>query len=326
MPSDTPVQGEASSPDNHPNSQPQTPPGPPTELENLSQSIVAGRPRLWTCFALLGVVLVAIIGFQVVGTVVMMIYYAVQGVPMSEIANEIPAKLTQTPWLIFLGILGQAPFLLGAIVAARLSPTESFSRRLKLRPLGWSPTRYALVALSIIPPTAIGMTGAWGLTFIIPPDPTVQQIYDNMTLPFVIPFLLFISLAPGFGEEFFFRGFLQGRFLKRLGPGAAILLSSVIFGLFHVMPHAILFAFVVGLWLGYVAWKTDSIWPTIVCHAFINGIWNVFQISAHMLKFSDNVQYVIIGFALLIGIMAFVASWRILNGDIQQNDESGVPS
>jgi membrane protease YdiL (CAAX protease family) len=193
---------------------------------------------------------------------------------------------------------------------------------LKLRRLGWSPAKYLLVALAIIPPTAIGMTGAWGLTFLIPPDPTVQQIYDSMTLPFIVPYLLFISLVPGFGEEFFFRGFLQGRLLERLRPGPAILLSSVIFGLFHVMPHAILFATVVGLWLGYVAWKTDSIWPTIVSHAFVNGIWNVYQIGSNMLNFSDGAQYLILGLAILIGFAALIASLKILNGKILSGDIS----
>ena len=48
----------------------------------------------------------------------------------------------------------------------------------------------------------------------------------------------------------------------------------------HIDPRQMAYVFPVGLWLGVVAWRTGSVWPGILCHAFLNGAWNVFQISS----------------------------------------------
>ena len=47
------------------------------------------------------------------------------------------------------------------------------------------------------------------------------------------------------------------------------------------MPSAIALAFPLGIWLGVLAWRTGSIWPSIVCHAAINSGWNALQILAY---------------------------------------------
>lgn len=79
------------------------------------------------------------------------------------------------------------------------------------------------------------------------------------------------------------------------------------------MPHAVVFAFPVGIWLGVLAWRTGSVWPSIVCHAFLNGIWNVFQIGVHLGNVHETVQYAILGLSVLVGWIAFVLSIRMLS-------------
>src|SRR5262249_25061281 len=116
-------------------------------------------------------------------------------------------------------------------------------------------------------------------SFVVPPDPTAELLYKNMTPEWAVPFVLFIALAPGFGEELFFRGYVQRRLLRRWSPAWAVLVTSGVFAVMHLMRHTVVFAFAVGLWLGVVAWRTNSIWPGAVCHAFINGGWNVLNIG-----------------------------------------------
>ena len=269
------------------------------------------KQRIWTPFLLTVVVFFAMIISQVFGVAILMASRVSQGEELADVANSLVDQLTNPDWFIIMGLLGQLCIFFGAVVAARLSP-EPFRQRLHLNPTGWSIGKYSLIALATMFPTAIGMSLAHLLTFVIPPDPSVAMLYEKMTIGMSIPFLLFISLAPGFSEEFLFRGYMQNRLVKRLGPGVAITISSIIFGVFHIMPHAIVFATVVGFWLGYVSWKSDSIWPTIVCHAFINGIWNVFNLSSKFLEIPETTQYIILGVCTFIGFIAFVLSLRLL--------------
>jgi membrane protease YdiL (CAAX protease family) len=81
-----------------------------------------------------------------------------------------------------------------------------------------------------------------------------------------------LGIAPAFGEELLFRGFVQQAALRRLGTTAAILVSSVAFGLIHVDPVHSPAAFVLGLFLGSAAELGESLWVAILCHAVNNGL------------------------------------------------------
>jgi hypothetical protein len=53
-------------------------------------------------------------------------------------------------------------------------------------------------------------------------------------------------------------------------------------------PRQMAYLFPVCLWLGVVAWRTGSVWPGILCHAFLNGAWNVFQITSILTGLPDK--------------------------------------
>lgn len=78
-------------------------------------------------------------------------------------------------------------------------------------------------------------------------------------------------VAPVF-EELIFRGVILEGFLKRYKPGYAILWSALLFGIMHLDPVQGSFAFIVGLLLGWVFWKTRSLFLCILLHAFNNSI------------------------------------------------------
>lgn len=86
------------------------------------------------------------------------------------------------------------------------------------------------------------------------------------------------ALVPAFAEEYFFRGYVLSAFRGRVTRGRAILFSSLIFGLFHVvsgsqltlerfMPTVLL-----GVFLGFLAVRTGSLWPGVFLHAIHNGL------------------------------------------------------
>jgi ABC-2 type transport system permease protein/sodium transport system permease protein len=96
-----------------------------------------------------------------------------------------------------------------------------------------------------------------------------------------IPFwMIFVTsaLVPALAEEFFFRGYVLSAFRNRIAPLRAILYSSLIFGLFHVINGSVLSlerffpTTLLGLALGFVAIRTHSLWPGVLLHAIHNGL------------------------------------------------------
>ncbi len=94
-------------------------------------------------------------------------------------------------------------------------------------------------------------------------------------LPFAV-ILLTLAVAPAVCEELLFRGFVMSA-LKRSAWGA-VGLSAVAFGLMHVLTSNVLAVerflptTFIGLVLGLVAWRTRTIWPSVLVHVLHNGL------------------------------------------------------
>ncbi len=82
--------------------------------------------------------------------------------------------------------------------------------------------------------------------------------------------VLVVSIIPALCEEFFFRGFVQNSFEKSITPFWAILISSVVFGLYHLNPMSLFALIILGIYFGYAAYKSNSIFIPIILH-FINN-------------------------------------------------------
>ena len=80
------------------------------------------------------------------------------------------------------------------------------------------------------------------------------------------------SVLAGLAEELVFRGYLLRALLVRWRPALAIGVSSVLFAAMHGDLAYDVFVLPAGVCLGYVAWRADSIVPTIVCHASVNAL------------------------------------------------------
>src|SRR5581483_4487576 len=109
---------------------------------------------------------------------------------------------------------------------------------------------------------------AHGLTTIPPAIlEKVRASLDRLReVPAVFAVLVLGVLGPLL-EELFFRGLLFGAIERERGPGVAIGLTAVLFGVFHLfLPGAMALERVVttafmGLVLGWVRWQAGSVWP-----------------------------------------------------------------
>ena len=84
--------------------------------------------------------------------------------------------------------------------------------------------------------------------------------------------VLAIAIIGPILEEMLFRGAVTTELLKRYSPQKAILFSALIFGIFHINPAQVLNAFLLGLLLAWLFYKTHSLIPGILIHILNNSL------------------------------------------------------
>jgi len=73
-------------------------------------------------------------------------------------------------------------------------------------------------------------------------------------------------------EELLFRGLILHGFLVLYSRRRAVVLSALLFAVYHLNPWQLVLAFVCGLLLGWWRVATGSLWPTILGHMFFNAV------------------------------------------------------
>ncbi len=90
--------------------------------------------------------------------------------------------------------------------------------------------------------------------------------------PSLLAILFVFAVAPAIFEELAFRGFILNSFRSLSRPMVAVVLTSVLFGAAHGVIQQSIIAFVVGMVLGVIAIRTNSLLPCILFHATHNGL------------------------------------------------------
>lgn len=79
-----------------------------------------------------------------------------------------------------------------------------------------------------------------------------------------------VAITPAFCEEFYFRGYILRNFSRKLSPVLSVLLSGIIFGLFHFNPFQLSGLMIMGIYFSFLAWNYQSLWASMTAH-FINN-------------------------------------------------------
>ncbi|NHB67279.1 CPBP family intramembrane glutamic endopeptidase [Perlabentimonas gracilis] len=85
----------------------------------------------------------------------------------------------------------------------------------------------------------------------------------------IFTFTTIVVLAPVL-EELIFRGIMLKGLLKRYSPATAIVASSVLFGVVHLNPWQFISALILGIFIGWIYYRTRSTSLAIIIHAFNN--------------------------------------------------------
>jgi sodium transport system permease protein len=108
--------------------------------------------------------------------------------------------------------------------------------------------------------------------------PGVEKYIEEMqAVPFAVV-LVAMAITPAVCEELFFRGYLQNALQQKLPAWGAILISAALFGIFHlsvgglVVLERVISSAMLGVVLGWVCWRSGSVWPGIALHMTHNGL------------------------------------------------------
>lgn len=110
-------------------------------------------------------------------------------------------------------------------------------------------------------------------------DLTPQASHVIAALATTLPLSLVATVAVGllgpFAEELLFRGLVYGYVDGRFGERGAWAVSAILFALAHYEPAHVALVLPVGIALGWVRARSESLWPCVVAHVANNtlAVW-----------------------------------------------------
>ena len=208
--------------------------------------------------------------------------------------------------------------------------------------LGTGPTRFSSYPLATLALLS-AMPAAIALGHILVPmsDPFPESLRELVTVNgwgqglFVV---LAVAIVPALAEELLFRGLLQRALLTRLDPIGAIAFSSLAFGLVHgptpsckipispqpIAAHSLNNAMtkrlktnLLGILLGWIAYRTNSTRPGIVAHFLANLLaivgTNTSRFAYDQWSENPTTQDALVG--VIITTIWVVAIWASTRGE-----------
>ncbi len=122
----------------------------------------------------------------------------------------------------------------------------------------------------------------------------------------VILVTIFVCIAPACFEELIFRGVILGG-LKKHGEVFAILISALLFSIYHMSPEKTVYQFLAGVLFGLIAIKSKSLIPSVIIH-FLNNFFVVINYYFLNLSFENSTKILLTVF----GVIALVVSVVVL--------------
>ena len=162
------------------------------------------------------------------------------------------------------GLFLSAATMLLFIHLTKLFPLrKSLFTSIEIRPLLWS--------------TALVFSSMFALNTFVQWFPLENMLEDQfMALSHTLLGAFTISVLAPLLEEVMFRGAIQGYIMRRVrSPWLAIVIASLVFGIFHLNPVQVVYATMLGIIFGWMYYRTGSLMSVIVGHVLNNTIATV---------------------------------------------------
>ncbi len=166
-----------------------------------------------------------------------------------------------------LAIIATPALLMGVML------TASVVRTFRLRFPGWRMLAAAAVLPFAMHPLSLELSAS--LQWFFPPLPQsvidVLKTMGDTAHPWWFVLLTF-AVVPAICEEIAFRGFILSGFQRTGRVWLAVGLSSLTFGVMHMIPQQVFNATLLGLVLGLIAVGSKSLFPCILFHFVYNSL------------------------------------------------------
>jgi hypothetical protein len=226
-----------------------------------------GERRVWPVLVAYLLAFVGIAAFSLVAALVVRGVYP--DLPAPEVFDSLPGLLA--------GALASAAGLTATLLVVvrpldpatlRLYPGRETGPTLAVMVVGTLALAQALDSA-----TSLAGLGDWGTMAVI------RRALEGASGSDLFAAVLVIGVVAGVAEEVFFRGYMQTRLAEHWTPAAAVVVTSLAFGLLHLeWLHAAL-AFGLGLWLGFVTERSGSALPAVAAHVVNNTVFTVLTAS-----------------------------------------------
>ena len=208
-----------------------------------------------------------------------------------------------------LGLLAEVLFIIPALSLVRRG-NLSFSRTFRFRRI--SPRVLAATLLLALPLLVLSdeLDRIMALFFPLPDWFTVG---DLLTIRSFWDGLLIIGngvVVAALAEEMLFRGIVQRSLEHMQDVASAIAISAILFSMLHFNIWWMLQITLLGLILGYITWRSGSIWPAVLVHG-INNLLSILsaQYTSESMSWyaaETHVRWIWIILALILLAPAFL--------------------
>lgn len=217
------------------------------------------------------------------------------GLFLTSLLGKIPGAIgtTSGQWMVF-GGQNIIAFMIPAILAWRICFHGSPLEELKAERLpGLGITIFAIMAYLLAIP-ALNQIVWWNQEMHLPAafsefenwcremedfaEAQTSVLLSSGDVWQMMVNILVIGVLTGIGEEFFFRGALQGMLVRsKVNPHIAIWVSAIVFSTMHFQFFGFMPRMLLGAWFGYLYWWSGSIWLNSLAHALNNSLVIIFS-------------------------------------------------
>jgi len=207
------------------------------------------------------------------------LYHAARPPAVEPAAAAATVAIAVASYLVIMALLPRqlnfvvaqlALLVVAGVAAVILRP----ARPLAALGLRGAPPRYFVAAI------AVGATAwyvnAWLVAWIVErfslPKEQIEHLKGLVDRPDVLRAIAAFALLPAVCEELVFRGVLARSLGRRHALAIAAAISAVAFSAYHLSPIQALPTLTLGLALGAIAVRSDSVLPTMLAHGLNNAI------------------------------------------------------
>jgi membrane protease YdiL (CAAX protease family) len=300
------------------------PPGLPLGLPYSAPLVRPARPRVWPVFVAF---IIALVGGALapafVAVPIVAARYGIEAIRPDRASTF--GQFFTDPWVFLPSIAATQVVLVGiALCGAGLSPVP-WRQRLRLtRPhLAWY--GYPVILAGTL---ALGFGSSKAIELLGVGDRGILKTFTDalggLRGAGLVAAAVIIGLAPGLGEELFFRGYVQTRLTLRWGRRVAIFVASLLFAVMHMDWVQGAFVLLLGFYVGEISERTGSTWPCVLCHAVNN---TVATLLAPLEKGGAATSSTAVSLAVVAGCTVVLALcvWYVLRQPLAPSAEPATP-